>query len=300
MKKINKISKGGKMAAVQEQGLDNGMSAEAKAALLKEKAMQDIGVLPACIDDRQFIFDWEGIPVPDGVLASSEHADSGPKWLGASLGPLALLVETGARLIESGSDGITLDFEEMIDFVFAAHNQADFEVAVHMDNHHGDLSKQQIAELLKGVKEGQEDAKIPGCGFAGLLVNTDNPLGMSQTALNFFTQAPSLVEEFVRRNAKLTVLTGDHADKNAGKAMAIRNRIPGRTIKQEEAHKLKTPSYCHDDLPLNQVLEELANVVGEKYEAWGEAIRQQAEEINLDWLNKTCNILAGMDPVLVE
>lgn len=238
-----------------------------------------VGEYPVCIDDRPGK-DMGDLGNLTQVL-SLDQLRKGPKMLGASLVLLPVLTETAPV------DQV-LDMGEMIDYVKQAHEKSQLKMAVHMDDEHGHLNAKQVIEKIEAVDNG---GRIPGCGFAGLLVKGDNPLGLNQRSQEFFKDNLP-VEAMVKAGAKLTILTGNHAP--IGKVDAVRNKVQGKTVDQVAAASKDKPTYSHDDLLVEGLLANLVAVLRESdKDQWADDIKTRANELNYDWLDKTTMILAG-------
>lgn len=209
----------------------------------------------------------------DDRLPLDEKEVKGPQLLGASLAPMPVLVETA---LESGEKP---EIENIIDVIFQAHQELNMTPTVHKDDHHGEWG---------------------GCGFAALLTDSDNPLGLSEKASQWLQEHPDLVERFVRRGSKLLVLTGSHADKNSRQALAVRNEKRKTTLDVVAAHRNKIPAYNHDDWFYGDLIQRCAEVLeGQGKAAWAQRLRERAETLNNGYLNKTTGILAGMEAIRV-
>ncbi len=248
----------------------------ARTEQIKREAKVFVGRIPRCIDDR---VRWQGELNLENVVSREEF--NGPQFLGGSLGIFALLVEARARMNENNGE---INFEEIWGETVRMHDEQGLIIGVHMDDHHGEIKGEDIEARLVKVKRGKlgEVSVIPGCGFAGLLSREDNPLGLSDKAHDFFRKNPNVVDEMVRQGAKLSILTGDHAPKKH--AHAVENMDSKTTVNTEKAIGLGVQTYNHDTGKLQEVLgqDEIATLMF---------------EINQDWLRKTTQILAGMDPV---
>jgi len=248
----------------------------ARTEQLAKEAKEFVGRIPRCIDDR---VRWSGDLNLDNIVLGEEF--NGPQFLGGSLGIFALLVEARARMDEHNGE---INFEEIWRETVRMHEDQGLMIGVHMDDHHGEIKGEDIEAKLVEVNKGRlgEKSVIPGCGFAGLLSREDNPLGLSDKAHEFFRQNPNVVDEMVRREAKLSILTGDHATKKH--AHAVENMDSKTTVNTEKAIELGVQTYNHDTGKLQEVL-------GHDVSA------TLMLEINQEWLRKTTQILAGMDPV---
>lgn len=256
-----------------------------KTSFLKESLMSS-GHTVWCIDDRESLDDLGGNIVTSG--------EKGPQLLGASLAPLPALVETALEA------GIEPDVDDLIEIVFEAHKSLGMETTVHMDNHHGEMTNEEVIELIKLILANDPEAKIPGCGFKELLANKNNPLGLSAKGSAWFQKNNDLVERFVRRGARLIVLGGDHADKQAGQAFAVRNNKRKTTLDTVKATKSKAPAYNHDDWFYGDLIGRCAEILEAKNQpVWLEKFRQNAVKLNNNWLDKTTEILAGMKAVAI-
>lgn len=235
-----------------------------------------VGVIPRCIDDRASIVFPEG-SLPEYVVKPEEA--NGPQFLGGSVGIFALVVEHFAVNEKE------FDFNTIFNITSAIHEEQGWQLGVHMDNHHGEWDGQELTVKLEAIQTGKlgNGSIIPGCGFAGLLSHKDNPLGLSEKAHAFFVANPNIVDEFVRRGAKLSILTGDHAPKP--NAFAVENMDSGNTLDTAKAIKEGAQSYSHDTGSLQ-------NAMG----YFEEKVVVEILGTNNKWLAATTNILAGMDP----
>lgn len=252
---------------------------EAKAKKIAAECMQEMGNVPCCIDDRDLLNLPEGHAMGDFLVARPEF--NGPQFLGGSLGVFALVAEWLT------SQGHELTFDAIYNKTLELHQAVGLQLGVHMDDHHGEWTAEKLAELLAHVKVGKlgEPSLIPGCGFAGLLSREDNPLQLSPEVHNFFKANPNIVDEMVRRGAKLSILAQNHAPK--AQAMAVENFDPTKTVDTSKALAAGVQTYNHDTGKLSELLTPLMDE--------GRTLAR-----NNVWLKATTNILAGMDPVAIN
>lgn len=252
---------------------------EKKTQIISNECLQPIGNIPRCIDDRDLLNNDEEVSMPESVMKRENF--NGPQFLGASLGAFALVAE---QMVAEKPDE-ELVFDAIYDQVSTLHEQAGLELGVHMDDHHGHMTGEDLTKVLEEVMAGKlgDASVIPGCGFAGLLSNEANPLGLSPKVSEFFKKYPNIVDEFYRRGAKLSILANNHAPKE--NAMAVENLREGVTVDTQKALNEGAQTYNHDTVVLQKVFAPL----GESTSA--------VMEMNRRWLKTTTNILAGMDPV---
>jgi len=261
-----------------------------KRLVLIQAGLRKAGKSIGCIDDRGY-FPFEA-ETPDSIAT---YEEKGPQLLGGSLALLPVLAETALEARES------LDIDEFIEIIFNVHEKLDMEVTVHMHDNHGEWDAGKILGLIKEIKSGDKKAKIPGCGFAGLLIGKENLLGLSKKVSKFFQKNSNLVERMVKRGAKVIVLTGDHANKEAGKAFAVRNSEREKTVDTHKAIDQGTQTYNHDDWFFDDVIRVCGDVLKDKdKEEWANKVEDRSKRLNNDWLDKTTNILAGMHGVEVK
>lgn len=266
------------------------MTVPAEKLLVLEKCLMPSGHTVGCIDDRLFI----EMPA-SGALADLlvKPQEKGPQLLGGSLAPLPALVEAAFLA------GKEPNLDELIEIVFSAHKALGMAVTVHMDNHHSAWTPYRIEELVQKVLSRDKYTKISGCGFAGLLASLDNPLGLSEKAAKFFQENTGLVERFVRKGARLIVLKGNHGQ--VGEVMAVRNNKRKYTLDIIGAHKNKVRAYNHDGWFYEDLIGRCGEVLQGKGEAdWTDVLHQNAAKMNDDWLDRTTNILAGMEAVSLQ
>jgi len=255
--------------------------------VIKEQLMPS-GHTVGCIDDRKFLNLKVKNPALEKILVTSR--EKGPQLLGGSLAPLPVLVESAFEL------GIEPDIDQLVDIVFEAHKNLGMETTVHMDNHHGEWTQYRVEELIGKVLAKDKFTKIPGCGFAGLLANKENPLDLSEKAAEFFQKHDDLVERFVRKGARLIVLQGDHG--KPGEVLAVRNNKRKFTLDVVGAHKNKVPAYNHDDWFFEDLVGRCVEVLQDQGQAdWAEGLNNKARGLNDGWLKKTTMILAKMNPI---
>lgn len=254
---------------------------ESKARTVTKECLQPLGAICRCIDDRAL---WggdqnSGNNLPDFVVRQAEF--TGPQFLGGSLGIMALVAE---EIVLHNPDAELL-FDDVYSQMLKLHQDKGLLLGVHMDDHHGEMSSTEIADALATVQEGVlgDQPILAGCGFAGLLSNAENPLGLSPQVAAFFQKYPNIVDELVRRGAKLSILTGHHAEK--GTALAVENLDPDHGVDIKTAIANGVQTYDHDTGVLQKLLEPTADDAPELLKK------------NAVWLRTTTNILAGMDPI---
>jgi hypothetical protein len=248
---------------------------------LSHEAMVPVGTIPRCIDDREIYID----PVLYTLHSITPPEDfNGPQWLGGSLAPLALALETTPGEAR-------VNFGETLDMVKSAHDSLGLELGIHMDDHHGEMTAQEIVDVV------QNGADLHGCGFAGLLVSDENPLKLKDRTREALSSA-SLTRTLVAKGSKISVLRGDHSP--IGQVTAIENYSPNLTLNQSRAHSLGSPSYNHDTAKLNEMLGALAWQASRISPQWAENLQAQGAQINETWLKTTTMILAGKNPVPIK
>lgn len=258
-----------------------------KISVIKEQLMPS-GRTVGCIDDRKFLNLEVKNPALEKILVTSR--EKGPQLLGGSLALMPVLVETAIEL------GIEPDIDLITDVIFEAHKNLGMEVTVHMHDHHNEWTGYRIIELIRKVLAKDKFAKIPGCGFAGLLANKENPLGLSEKAAEFFQKHDDLVERFVRKGARLIVLEGDHG--KPGEVLAVRNNKRKFTLDIVGAHKNKVPAYNHDDWFYEDLVGRcVEGLQGQGQADWAQGLNNKARDLNDGWLKKTTMILANMKPI---
>lgn len=266
---------------------------EQKLTVLKEHKIP-AGKAVGCIDDRPIVDGLTSSDRPDLFVSSREK---GPQLLGGSLILLPVLAETA---ILAGKKPQELDIDDLIKITFEAHQSLAMTPTVHMDNHHGELTNEQVIGLTDQVKV-NTNAKLSGCGFAGLVTSGENRLGLSEPVAELFQNHSDLVERLVRAGARVIVLSGNHADKDKGEALAVRNNDRQFTLNTNEAHKNKAQAYNHDDWFFEDLIGRAIEVLEARREVeWVKQLRTNAKDLNENWLKITTNILAGMDPVSIS
>jgi hypothetical protein len=255
-------------------------------AQLDKEALIGVGTVPVCIDDR-FAVDMSGQAQAEHFV-SVEEAEKGPKFLGGSAVAIPMLVDTA-------QEGTDLVAEKLIGYVFAASEKAGLKVGVHMHNDHGEKSMEEVAQIIEKIIGGQIETAMPGCGFWGMVMSVDNPLGLSSKSHEFFGINPYMLQMLVHKGALVSVLDGHHAPKDTGGAWATRNTIAGKTLSRRKVvEQGRVAPYAHDDEPFDRLMHALADVlveVGE--EAWAKALREQYAARNTKWLNTATMALVG-------
>lgn len=255
--------------------MEERMDSHEKSTTIARECLQPVGTIVRCIDDR----DLRPLTGMDEYVVGLSDFN-GPQFLGGSLGVAALVAES---MVQTHPDQ-QLDFETVYAEVARLHEMAGLRLGVHMDDHHGEMTDDGVREALEQLAReslGRASA-VPGCGFAGLLANPDNPLGLSPAVSAFFVAHPNMVDEMIRRGARLSILAGDHAQQQA--AYAVENMDPQATVHQSVAIAAGAQTYNHDTARLEQVLAPLGDA------------SDGLLETNARWLRITTNILAGMDP----
>jgi hypothetical protein len=197
-----------------------------------------------CVDDRR---PNKGGCSSDKLLGGEEYL--GPQALGGSLG---ILVLAACAIV---NDGRSLTLDEIYAIAEKIHNDLGVSWGVHADENN--LDDEKLANFLKLIESSAQidpknsDAIIQGCGFAGMLTDAGNPLGLPKQVSDFFVEHPNIVAWMVVRGAKLAVLSGAHAQ--LGEVDFNVNRTPNTTY----GNNCK-PAYSTDLWFIEEVAEALS------------------------------------------
>ena len=134
-----------------------------------------------------------------------------------------------------------------------------------------------------------------GCGFFGMLISPDNPIGLNERASKHFTSNPQIVDSLIYKGVPIAILAEDHADKKD--ALAVNNTAEGMTVDTVALNSEGVQVYVSDEDTVKLIINGLAEVASEIDQTWGDNIRNEGFKTYKQWLSKATNALAGMDPV---
>jgi hypothetical protein len=244
-----------------------------------------------CIDDRKLkVFN---ITLPrelKDVVISPENFD-GPQLLGGAIGLYFIAAETAP-------ENIDLTFSKMFSVTKKAYEKTGMVMGVHTDDLHGEMSEEDLKVMLIKLIDIINDLELGGCGAAKLASSEDNPFGFSERVHQFAMTEKNLIVRFVRGGAKLSILEGHHAEKT--NAVALQNLQQNLTYFTNDAVDNDKQAYNHDQKELEKLVNALAEVVGGENKEWEENVKAKGLNLNEKWLKVATNILAGMDPIIVE
>jgi len=266
---------------------DKSVSKEEKIAMIFKESMKPLNKNHPlrCIDDRLLAQTLDYKNLPDFVVKSEET--DGPQILGGSYSIFDLALELAPKNIE-------VSFDLVYDLTQKAHTDSGYVMGIHMDNHHDEMDKGKIEELLSRVTE-KEEVKISGCGYDSLVRSDDNPLDLSEKSVAFHKKYPNRAALFIKRGARLSILGGHHAPKE--KALAVINTRTNETLDAPRAHKLDQPIYNHDQKPFEEILNALSIDAAKIDPEWGKNIRVNGNNLYMKWYTIVANKLAGMTPI---
>jgi hypothetical protein len=224
--------------------------------------------------------------LPEFVVRPEET--DGPQMLGGSYSIFDIALELAP-------EGMKTDFDLIYGLTEKAHLDAGYVMGIHMDNHHDEMSDDEIISLLNKISE-KDDTQVLGCGYDALVHAEDNPLELSEGSVVFHQRYPNRAVQFIRRGTRLSILGGQHASKD--RVLAVVNSHAGETLDANKAHKLSQPAYSHDQKPFEELLNALSNNAGKIDPEWGKNIREKGNELYMKWYGVVGNRLAGMTPVL--
>ena len=171
-------------------------------------------------------------------------------------------------------------------------------MAVHMDNEHTLLTDENIFDLVRRALKDPDDPEnqLGGCGYAGMLRNPKNPLGLSERALEHF-KSINIIPKMIRKGSRLAELDGFHADKAKGHAYAITNMKEGTTLDHHLLKEKGLQVYGHDPHAADTILKHMEEILREKGQNdWADNLHENGVKIERDHHRIAAVALAGMEP----
>ncbi len=248
------------------------------------------GSISVCIDDRLAHKFTKPIPTEQlqEVFVTSE-SESGPQIPGASAGVLVAVAECAP-------DEKSLDFDELNTITREAHVRAGFALGVHMDNHHDEVSDDKIFEMVERALEDPDNTDLPGCGYAGMLVNPENPLNLSART-HKFVRSLKLVPRMLAAGSRLVELEGHHAEPDNG-ALAIINNQEGTTLDHDALKAAGVKVYGFDPRAVEKIMNEAVEVLEARGETdWAENVRNKGAQVVTQHQRIAAVALTGREPV---
>lgn len=275
-----------------KDGDKNVLNKKESAEQVSREALTDLNPQdPArCIDDRSISEELDYEALPEFVIKPDQY--KGPQMLGGAYSPFDIALELAPESYSLDE----LEFDRLFNLTKSAFKKAGCVMGIHTGTLHGELSYEDIKELLEAAVAGEE-VEIPDCGYNGMVNSDENPLGLSQRSVEFHKKYSGRAAKFAQKGVSVAVLGGHHAKKE--EALAVINTKVGKTLDTKKAGDLGQQTYNHDKTPFEEILSALADAAGEIDIEWGNNIRGRGNEVYMKWLEVATNRLAGMDPAEV-
>lgn len=245
-----------------------------------------------CIDDRP-ILNLKRIPDSYRDILILDESQFGPQIPGGSIGILVVLAELAPPQKK-------LSFDELYDLAKEAHNQAGFEMGIHIDDHHGEYKEVEILNNIASAVSNPSEAELAGCGYARMLTEESNPLSLSERSRIFFNSI-NILSMMVSKGAKVVVLTGNHANPDNNEAFAISNLKEGTILNRAKLRKEGVKIYGHDPIYAQKILHEAVEILRKLGEIeWANKLEAEGANLEKKHHQIAIKILTGKDPVEIH
>ncbi len=242
-----------------------------------------------CIDDRYLL---ELAEIPDNYhdILILDESQFGPQIPGGSIGILVVLAELAPAEKK-------LSFDELYELAKKAHNQAGFEMGIHIDDDHGEDKEVEILNKIASAVSNPSETKLAGCGYARMLTEESNPLSLSERSRDLFNSI-NILSMMVSKGAKVAVLSGSHANPDNDEAFAISNLKQGTILNRAKLKGEGVKVYGHDPLYAQKILQEAVKILREQEEIeWADNLDTKGANLEKTHHRIAIRILTGKEPV---